>query len=282
MPTAQLKVATCQFAVGHSFTRNARAITQFMTAAKKHRAHIVHFSECALTGYPPFDFPSFTDFDWPALRSTTEGILAHAARLKLWVVLGSCHPLTGPHKPHNSLYLINPTGKIIDRYDKRFCMPRDLDHFTPGNHFVTFTVNRVKCALLTCFDLRFDELYFQLARQRVQLILQSFYNARQPGPSAHTHIMRQIIQCRAASYHFWISMANSSARHSPYPSTFVTPEGRITNSLKPNRPGIMHNTLNAHQDFYLPATPFRSLILNRALNSGKTTTDPRSKNRTSL
>ena len=283
MPAAKLKVATCQFAVSHSIPRNAQTITDFLTTAKKARAHIVHFPECALSGYPPVEFPSFADFDWPSLRATTEQIIAHAARLRLWVVLGSCHPLTAPHKPHNSLYLISPAGKIADRYDKRFCMPRDLDHFTPGDHFVTFTVNSIKCALLICFDLRFDELYRQLARKGVQLILQSFYNARQPGPSVHTHIMRQIIQCRAASYHSWISMANSSAPHSPYPSSFITPEGQITNHLKPNRPGIMFNTIDPNQEFYTPAAPFRHLTDKNILHSGKTTTDdPRSQKRTAL
>ena len=51
-----------------------------------------------------------------------------ANELDLWVLLGSTHQLTGLHKPHNSLYVIDSVGEIVDRYDKRFCTPGDLEH----------------------------------------------------------------------------------------------------------------------------------------------------------
>ena len=35
------------------------------------------------------------------------------------------------------------------------------------------------------FDLRFPELYRELYKHKVDCILQSFYNARQKGPSVH-------------------------------------------------------------------------------------------------
>ena len=45
----------------------------------------------------------------------------------------------------NSLYVINRDGEVIDRYDKRFCTGGDLQHYSPGDHFVTFDVNDVRC-----------------------------------------------------------------------------------------------------------------------------------------
>jgi predicted amidohydrolase len=95
-----------------------------------------------------------------------------AGKLGLWVVLGSTHQLTGTNKPHNSLYLINMQGKIVDRYDKRFCTKGDLRRLTPGDHFVYFTINKVKCSLLICFDLRFPEIYRELYKQKVNCIFQ--------------------------------------------------------------------------------------------------------------
>ena len=112
-----------------------------------------------LSGYVGTDFPTFEGYDWDRLKDETLRIMALAGELGLWVVLGSTHRLTEPNKPHNSLYLIDPAGKIADRYDKRFGMPGDLRRLTPGNRFVTFTLNGVTCALLICFDLRFPELY---------------------------------------------------------------------------------------------------------------------------
>ena len=58
-----LKVATCQFAVSKSIERNAQQICDFLHRAKKHKADIVHFSECALGGYVGFDYPNFDRFD---------------------------------------------------------------------------------------------------------------------------------------------------------------------------------------------------------------------------
>jgi predicted amidohydrolase len=250
-----------------------------LRTAKKPKADIVHFPESALSGYVGTDFPNFDDYNWELLQEETEKIMALTKKLGLWVVLGSTHRLTGPNKPHNSLYLIGPDGKIVDRYDKRFCIKAELRRYTPGNRFVDFTVHGVKCSLLICFDLRFPEIYRQLYKQKVNCIFQSFYNARQKGPSVHTHIMRQTMQCRAATNHFWISMANASGYYSPYPSCFIQPDGRITRQLRANRAGVMVNTVDLKKKFYDPMANFRDMVMAGKLsNAPNTIKDPRSRN----
>jgi len=267
MATDKLKIATCQFAVGRSIKRNSLAICEYMTKAKKAKADIVHFSECALSGYVGTDFPNFEGYNWDLLEEETEKITALAAKLKLWVVLGSTHRLSWQKKPYNSLYLIGPDGKIIDRYDKRFCTPGDLRRLTPGDRFVNFKINGVKCSLLICFDLRFPELYRALYKQGIECIFQSFYNARQKGPSVHTHIMRQTIQCRAATNHMWVSMTNSSGYYSPYPSCFIQPDGMIVRQLRANRPGLMVNAVDLGRKFYDPMADFRDMAISGKLNN---------------
>jgi len=208
------------------------------------------------------------------------------------MVLGSTHPLTpdknirgqaAPSKPHNSLYLINPKGKIVGRYDKRFCLKGELRRYTPGNKFVNFTVKGVKCSLLICFDVRFPELYRELYKKGVKCIFQSFYNARQHGPSIHTHIMRQTMQCRAATNHFWVSMSNASGYYCPYPSCIIAPDGKIVKQLKQNRAGMMVNTVDLKRKFYDPMAGIREKAIAGALSSSpKTIRDGRSKNTTIL
>jgi len=237
----------------------------------------VHFSECALSGYVGTDFPNFEGYDWELLREQTQKIMSLAAELGLWVVLGSSHRLTEQNKPHNSLYLISPKGKIVDRYDKRFCTPGDLRRMTPGNRFVTFEINGVKCSLLICFDLRFPELYRELYKLKVNCILQSFYNARQKGPSVHTHIMRQTMQCRAATNHLWVSMSNSSGYYAPYPSCFIQPDGMIVRQLKANHAGLMVNKVDLGRRFYDPMVDFREMAISGTLHNGReVVNDPRS------
>jgi len=278
-----LKVATCQFAVGRGIKRNSRTICGLMHKAHKARVDIVHLSECALSGYVGTDFPNFKWYDWDLLKEETERIMALAAKLRLWVVLGSTHRLTEPNKPHNSLYLIGSDGRIVDRYDKRFGTPGDLKRLTPGDRFVNFTINGVKCSLLICFDLRFPELYRELYKQKVDCIFQSFYNARQKGPSVHTQIMRQTMQCRAATNHFWVSMSNSSGYYSPYPSCFIRPDGTILRQLRMNRPGLMVNKVDLGRKSYDPMVDFRDMAISGKLNNGgQVVDDPRSRKTTSL
>ncbi|MHC5059782.1 MAG: carbon-nitrogen hydrolase family protein [Planctomycetota bacterium] len=278
-----LKIATCQFAVSASVRRNSQRICDCLAKARKAGADIVHFPECAISGYASVDFKTFEGYDWGLLKEQTQKVIALAGKLKLWVVLGSAHRLTGPNKPHNCLYLIGPGGEIIDRYDKRFGTEVDVDNFTPGNRFVNFEINGVKCTLLICFDLRFPEIYRQLKKQKVDCVFQSFYNARQTGPSVHTDIMRQTMQCRAATNYFWVSMTNSSGYYSPYPSCFIRPDGKISAQLRSNRAGMMINTVDLSKKFYDPSAKFRAMAMKGKLTNGPgSIKDPRSRNRTVL
>ncbi len=267
MASGLLKIATCQFAVSASITRNAQEICAQMQKAKKAGADIAHFPECALTGYIGFDFANFDNFDWQLLKKGTERIAALAGKLKIRVALGSIHKLDNSSIT-NCLYLIGPDGKIKDRYDKRFCTAGELRRFKTGNRFVFFTINGVKCSLLICFDLRFPELYRALYKQGVNCIFQSFYNARQKGPSVHTHIMRQTMQANAANNNFWVSMSNASGNYSPYPSCFIQPDGVIMKQLKQNKAGVMVNEVDLSKKFYDLMAGFREIAISGKLTNG--------------
>jgi deaminated glutathione amidase len=63
------------------------------------------------------------------------------------------------------VYIINADGRLIDRYDKRFCAgdaserTADLAHYTPGNPLSVFEINGVCCGAAICHDYRYPELY---------------------------------------------------------------------------------------------------------------------------
>ena len=103
MATGKLRVATCQFAVGKSIRRNGARIGEFLARARKGRVDVVHFSECALSGYAGVDMRSTDEIDWELLCEETKKIMERAEQLGLWVILGSSHRLTGRHKPHSGL-----------------------------------------------------------------------------------------------------------------------------------------------------------------------------------
>jgi predicted amidohydrolase len=160
----KLTVATCQFPVDADMRRNLQYVSHQILAAKDRGAHVAHFPEACLSGYAGVDFPSLKGFDWALLHECTQRVLDLAGQCRLWVILGSTHRLTGPHQPHNSLYIINDHGTLVDRYDKRFCAGDragktvDLAHYSPGNHLSVFAMQGVRCGALICHDCRYPEL----------------------------------------------------------------------------------------------------------------------------
>jgi predicted amidohydrolase len=277
-----VNLAICQFPVSGDILANSRWIKKQMAEARKDRADIVHFSECALSGYPGVDLPSLEGFDWDLCRAETESIMALAARYKQWVVLGSSHPLSRRHKPHNCLYVIDPRGRLVDRYDKRFCTTGDLKHYAPGDHLVTFNVNGVKCGLLICYDMRFPELYREYLKQGVKLMLHSFHNAHGSARGIWADIMPPSLRCRAATNGMWVSANNSSARVQQWTSFLTCPDGLVAGRLRPSCAGVSVIKVDTSKEFYDASAPFRRKALKGQLNSGKVLRDPRSQDRKSL
>ena len=289
----KLTVATCQFPVSADIHRNLAYVLRQMRIAWKRGARIAHFSEACLSGYAGSEFNSFKRFDWDLLLQSTRQVMALAGQLRLWVILGSAHRLTGRHKPHNSLYIINDRGRIVDRYDKMFCTgdrsgrTGDLAHYTPGSHFCVFTVGGFRCGALICHDFRYDELCRAYRKRGVQLMFYSYYNARRSPHELRKYniwglIVPPTMQTYAANNHLWISANNSSQPDSCWPSFFVRPDGLITARLKRNRPGVLINTLDTDEDFYDASAPWRNRAIRGIYHSGRLVRDRRSQDRTSL
>ena len=277
-----LRVATCQFLVSGDVRRNGRLVRRQMIEARRRRADLAHFPECALSGYPGVDRKSLADLDWTALEQETRAICALAAELKLGVVLGSSHRLSGSHKPHNCLYLIDPRGRIRDRYDKRFCTGSDLKHYLPGDHFVTFMANGVKCGLLICYDLRFPELYREYKKLGIQLMLHSFHNAHGRKRGIWADIMVPTLKGHAGINYMWVSANNSSAYYQQWPSVLIQPDGVIAARLVQHRGGVTVNTVDTRRKLYDASKVWRGRAMRGVLHSGRLVRDPRSRNRRAL
>lgn len=278
LKTGKLRIASCQFPVSSNIAENLRWIEKQMIEAKLKKADIVHFPECALSGYAGVDMKTLDGFNWNELHRATDSVLTLAKKLKLWLVLGSMHKLSGDNKPHNSQYLINSNGEVVDRYDKRFCTEGDLEFFTPGDHFVTFNLNGIECGLLICFDLRFPELYREYRKLGADLIFQSFHNARQGKGSIHPVIMHLTAQAHAGINHFYMSLTNSSSPES-WPCYFITPDGLVKNKLDLNIPGVLISDIDIQDKYYDASKSFRMDAINGKLNSGETVKDPLSSDR---
>ncbi|MBB75842.1 MAG: carbon-nitrogen hydrolase [Planctomycetaceae bacterium] len=289
-----LRVATCQFSVEPEVEHNCRWVLKQMKQAAEQGARIAHFSECALSGYLGVDLATEAELDWAALWRATETIQQAARRLKMWVALGSTHRLSPGNRPHNSVYVINPRGRIVGRYDKRYCTgelrrrpTHDLAHYSPGDHFTTFRISGVRCGVLICYDYRFPELYREYRRAGVDVLLQSFHNARStvvndPKYNIWRTIVPATMSCRAAENYFWISANNSTTRPSRWASFAVQPDGQVVGRLKLHQPGVLVTDMLVGPGYFDAAGPWRETTLKGQLHSGLLVDDPRSRDVTSL
>jgi predicted amidohydrolase len=134
--------------------------------------------------------PEYVDYLGPAegepKPETIEGefatsFAAAARRLRMWVVAGSFHE-SGPDETHtyNTSLAFNPDGELVATYRKVHLydveIPGRVSYqesrtVAAGQQTVTFDVDGVRVGMSICYDLRFPELYRQLAIGGAQVLL---------------------------------------------------------------------------------------------------------------
>jgi len=289
-----IRVATCQFSVESGIDHNRRWVLKQIAEAAAQGADIAHFSECALSGYAGVDVPAISDIDFDALAAATRDVMTAARKHRIWVLLGSTHRLDEHHKPHNCVYVINPKGQVVNRYDKRFCTGAaghsptlDLCHYSPGDRFVTFDVRGMTCGVAICYDYRFPELFRGYKQLGVEVLFQSFHNARKtvakdPKYNIWKTIVPATMQCRAAENHFWVSANNSTAKPSCWGSFVVRPDGQIVGKLPRHRPGVIMTDMTRDPACFDAPGLWRQAAMEGQLHSGESIEHPRSQDVTCI
>ena len=130
-----VRLATAQIVVrddprdSGQLRQSGHDVRDLMRQARRAGARIIHFPEGAtcsphkrimsVTGPTEVGPADWSRADWQVLRQELAAIARLAGELRLWTVLGSVHPLTPPHRPHNSMYVISDQGELVTRYDER-------------------------------------------------------------------------------------------------------------------------------------------------------------------
>ena len=235
----KLRIASCQFPVTQDIDRNAHYIDRYLRRAADQGAHLLHTSEACLSGYASVDFGSFGDYDWDGLRRATTRLRQRAAELDLWLVLGSSHYLDGRTKPTNCLYLIDPQGAIVDRYDKCMCTSGDQRVYSAGQRLVTHTIQGVKLGLAICYDICFPQIYAAYREEGATLMIHSFYNARSQGETCLDVLNCRQVPTRCADNQLWAVANNSSDPYSHWGSFVARPDATIAQQLPKNRAAML-------------------------------------------
>jgi predicted amidohydrolase len=211
----------------------------FMQLAAERGSHLLHTSEVSLSGYAGTDIPSFKDYDWDLLRRETSRLRHVAKELALWLVLGSSHFLDENTAPTNCLYLIDPDGQIVDRYDKCMCTSGDQRYYSAGKRLVTHDIQGVRIGLAICYDICWPQIYMAYRDKGVTLMIHSFYNACGEGENCLDVLNVRQVPTRCADNRMWAVANNSSAPYSHWGSFIARPDATIAQQLPINEPGML-------------------------------------------
>lgn len=205
-------------------------VRHLMHAAHRAGARVVHFPEGALCSphklavsatRPEVGPADWSRCAWDVLHAELAATARLARDLRLWTVLGSVHPLTPPHRPHNSLYVLCDQGELVTRYDERMLSNTKVSHmYTPGADPVTFTVDGVRFGCLLGMEVHYPELFTGYERLDVDCVLFSTAGGA-PGDFA--------VEARghAAANSYWVSFAALAGPGAgpAAPSGVIAPDG---------------------------------------------------------
>jgi predicted amidohydrolase len=271
-----LTIATCQPTASPDPRANGAEVRRMMRVSAAAGARLVHFPEGFLSGYAVANVAAWEDVDWVAVRHELEDVAALAGELGIWVVLGSAHPLTRPHWPHNSLYVISDEGKLVDRYDKRKCSHTELTRFyTPGFESVVFDLDGFRFGTALCIEINFPDLFAEYDRLGVDCMLVSAY----PVDSIFAIKARGY----AAIHNYWLSLSVPAQTTHLFHSALIGPHGDVLADAGAD-PGLVVGTLDRedpalHVALGL-ARPWRTTARAGGIYEERRVTDERSRVRT--
>jgi predicted amidohydrolase len=272
------RIAIAQLPITGDAHKNGTEICQAMQEAAEGGARLIQFPEGMLSGYAKNPIMDWAEVDWQAIREELEIIMELAAKLELWVVLGSSHPLTPPHWPHNSLYIISDEGKVVNRYDKRIVSFNEVTKFyTPGYEPVVFEVDGFRFGCVICVEINFPKLFIEYDELGIDCLLFSAYP------------VDAIFEIKARSYasihNYWVSLATPTETADFIQSELIGPNGDVINRIE-DRKGVLFAEINrSAPEFDVAlnkARPWRASIATDPRYRTRQLNDPRSVNRTCL
>lgn len=272
-PKAPLKIATAQSRVSASVEENGQEIRRLMVEAKAHGASLIHFPEGALSGYVKSEIHDWRNVNWQALYHQQQAIAQQAAELKLWTVIGCNHKLSEPHRPHNSLFVINDKGEIAARYDKRWCSNTEInDWYTPGCEPCVFSVSGWRFACAICIEIQFPEVFREYSAAGVDCVLFSAY--------ADNPMFGIQAQAYSATYNYWLSYSTPSQMSQKFSSCLIGPSGEIQNTCDKGISSVVISELDVSAPQYdialKHAKPWRALARQGSIYADRRVYDPRS------
>ena len=211
---------------------SGRDIGRLMREAHDAGARLIHFPEGAtccpnkrvmsIDGPETVGASDWDRFEWDVLHRVLQETAELARDLRLWTVLGAVHRLTEPNRPHNSLYVISDTGKVVTRYDERFLSNTKISYmYTPGSAPTTFTIDGFRFGCSLGMEAHFPEVFGEYERLDVDCVLLSTAG----GGTPNTGAFATEAQAHALTNSYWVSFSVDAQEGMDAPAGVVSPRG---------------------------------------------------------
>ncbi len=178
MSKPDLRVALVQMNSQESKTHNLHRATELIQEAAATGAKFVALPEYVDYLGPKETIPEISE---PIPGSLSRMYSALAREHGIYLHCGSFHEQSEiPGIVYNTSLLIDPTGQIISKYRKIHLFDIDITGnvtanesagVRPGNEIVAGNIGNHRVGLSICYDLRFPELYRQLALDGAEILL---------------------------------------------------------------------------------------------------------------
>jgi predicted amidohydrolase len=279
MSKLPIRIAVAQSRISPDVRENGRECRKLMEQARSEGAAIVHFPESAMSGCSKAQIKSWDRVNWDALEDELRSAAGLARELGLWVVLGSSHRLTPPHRPHNSLYAISKQGEVVTRYDKQFCSHTEItDWHTPGRDCCVFEAEGWRFGCVLCIEIHFPELFQRHAELGVDCILFSAY--------ADDAMFGIQAQGYAVAHNFWISLSVPTQMSHGLSSRLIAPSGDVQAVTTPSVSGLAVDLLDMDCPRWATALkrakPLRATARDGEIYRQRYVQDPRSEEKTAF
>ena len=221
---------------GRDADENASVASELIRAAHARGAHYIQTPEN--TGLIEPDIERLRSIAEPEGKHRVLAALVAVARdLRIWLHLGSIAVKRADGALANRTYLVAPDGAIRARYDKIHMFDvnlangesfRESERFQAGDTAVVADLPWARLGLTICYDLRFPQLYRELARAGAEILTVPSAFTQQTG-EAHWHVL---LRARAIETGSFVLAAAQAGRHDSGRTTYghslcVSPWGEI-------------------------------------------------------
>jgi deaminated glutathione amidase len=249
---SQIRVACVQMRSGTDVVENIRAADALIREAARAGAELIATPEMTTL----LDRARGASWEKSTHEAGDPG-LAHfralARELGRTLLIGSLAIRADAGKCANRSYLIRPDGEVAARYDKIHMFDvqlnagniyRESDSYAAGGAAIVADLPAAKLGMSVCYDVRFPELFRQLAMAGAQIIAVPAAFTRITG-EAHWHIL---LRARAIETGCYVIAPAQAGKHQDGRETFghsliVDPWGEIL-AEGGTEPGVISATLD--------------------------------------